>query len=243
MKKLFSFLVVSAVSLGGIVVVLYVFLGSMVKTGIETFGPAVAGVDVRLESASLSPLSGRGVLKGLVIGNPEGFHTESAFELGEVRVAVSPRSLLTDVIVIDEIRVRGAKVTYELGLSGSNVSRILKNVESFAGKGGGGGKSGPSKKIRIGRFEFIEGKVRIGAKLTRGKALEVPLPELKLKDIGGKRGTSPAKAAAEVLKPLTRSVTGVARKAGAGLGKVVGGAKKRVGKVIKGLKGLFKKKK
>src|SRR5436309_767213 len=78
--------------------VVYLSLDSIVKKGVETVGPAITKVDVKLASASLSPFSGSGKLKGFVVGNPEGYKTASAIQLGEVSVSVVPKSVLGDKV-------------------------------------------------------------------------------------------------------------------------------------------------
>src|SRR5690349_11115539 len=76
------------------------FLDAAIKRGVETVGPMVTKVDVKLDSASLSLLSGSGKIKGLVVGNPAGFKTPSAISVGTASLALEPRSLLSDKIVI-----------------------------------------------------------------------------------------------------------------------------------------------
>src|SRR5437870_11843405 len=62
------------------------FLGSIAKKGVETVGPQITGTEIKLDSATLSLLSGSGKLKGLLVGNREGFKTESAITVGSVSV-------------------------------------------------------------------------------------------------------------------------------------------------------------
>src|SRR5213592_4499855 len=47
------------------VVVSIYFLGSIVKKGVETVGPQITRTEIKLDSATLSLLSGSGKLKGL----------------------------------------------------------------------------------------------------------------------------------------------------------------------------------
>ena len=68
----------------GIGVFVLMTLGTGIKTVVETLGPEMTQAQVTLSSAKISLLSGDGRLKGLVIGNPEGFDTENAFSLGEI---------------------------------------------------------------------------------------------------------------------------------------------------------------
>jgi len=45
------------------------FLGSIVKTGVNKFGPKITQTKVELASAKISP-TGTGTLTGLTVGNP-----------------------------------------------------------------------------------------------------------------------------------------------------------------------------
>src|SRR5438874_2182334 len=49
------------------------FLGSIIKKGFETVGPQITKTEMKMDGATLSLLSGSGKLKGLFVGNPEGF--------------------------------------------------------------------------------------------------------------------------------------------------------------------------
>jgi hypothetical protein len=57
--------------------------GAMVKSAVNTFGPAVMGVPVRLQGASFRPWSGKLSLNTLHVGNPQGFKTPALLDLGE----------------------------------------------------------------------------------------------------------------------------------------------------------------
>ncbi|TBR24665.1 hypothetical protein EPO15_03700 [bacterium] len=210
--------------------------GPAVKAAVETLGPQVAGVPMRLGSFSVSPLTGSVRLRGLVVGNPPGYKTPSAFELADIRVRVRLRSLLSDPVVVEHVIVRGAAATYEMGPGGSNVAVIQRKAASFSGGGGKASGGGPGKRLVIKDFRFEGGKARLSAGLLAGKALEVPIPDVRLKDIGGDRGTSPAAAAARILGAVTSSVAQAALEAGKGVGDVL----KTADKAFAGLKKLFK---
>lgn len=212
-------------------------LGPAVKAAVETIGPQVAGVPMSLRSFSVEPLRGSLRLRGLVVGNPPGYKTASALELGDVSVRVRLRSLFSDTVVVERVHVRGAQATYELGPGGSNVAVIQRKAASFAGGGAPEAKAAkPAKRLVIKDFRFTDGKARLSAALLGGKALEADIPDIRLADIGGERGTSPARAAAEMLGAVTEGVA----KAGLSLGRDLGGAVKAAGKAVSGLKNLFK---
>ena len=97
MKRLFVRVVVILLFLLVVAVgVSIYFLGSIVKKGVETVGPQITKTEIKLDSATLSLLSGSGKLKGLLVGNPEGFKTESAIKVGAVSIGIVARSVFSD---------------------------------------------------------------------------------------------------------------------------------------------------
>lgn len=228
------------------VVVMYMKLGAIVKMAVETLGPKVTQTEVKVASVTLSPFSGTGRVKGIVIGNPAGFKTPSAFALGSVRIAVDLKSLASDCVVVKEIVVEGPEVTFEGGLKGSNLSRIQKNVESFvpAAPKSKDEKPAPQKKVIIDHFQVTGGKVNLSMTALGGKSLTVPLPPVELHGIGRK---SNGATIGEAAKQMFGSITGAATGAVAGAGDLLKGGTEQLekaGQAAAGLvKGLFGKKK
>src|SRR4051812_37595338 len=111
----------------------FVFLGSVVKAGVEQVGPMVTKVPVKLAGASVSVFSGKGELSGFEVGNPEGFKTPNSIKVGSVAVAVVPKSVLSDKVIVRSIRVEAPDITYETDLKGNNLSKLLANVQEMAG--------------------------------------------------------------------------------------------------------------
>ena len=76
MKKIIRLVLIAVVVLALLVVVgVHFFLDGAIKRGVETIGPKLTKTQVTLNNVSLSLLSGSGKMKGLVVGNPEGFKT------------------------------------------------------------------------------------------------------------------------------------------------------------------------
>ncbi len=197
-----------------LVVVVALFLGPIIKTSVETIGPQVTGVDITLEKAGINLLSGNVKLKGLIIGNPEGFKTPSLMELNQFVVDLDMGSLFTDTIVIKKIHIDGPQITYEQALRSSNFSTLQKNLapdkkaedkepeEKVAKK-----KKAPAKKVVIEDFLFENGKVHISITLAGGKKLTVPLATIHLEDIGKEAdGASVTEVVNEVFGAITKSV-------------------------------------
>src|SRR6266550_2996112 len=136
MKKLIvRGLIVLLILLALAVGVSFYFLGSIVKKGVETVGPQITRTEIKLDTATLSLLSGSGKLKGLFVGNPEGFKTASAIKVGAVSVGIAPGSVFSDKVHVKEVNVQAPEITFEGGLKGNNLSKLLDNVQSAAGGG------------------------------------------------------------------------------------------------------------
>ncbi|MDE2491484.1 MAG: AsmA family protein [Elusimicrobia bacterium] len=188
---------------------LSLFLGRIVKAGVEAAGPRVLGVPVTLASATIVPWSGRGTLRGLVIGNPPGFRGPQAVRVGEISVTLEPSSLFSDTIVVESVAVRAPEIDLELGPGGSNLARLQKNAEAAAG-GSAPAKAAPAAPAKKGKSLLIRdlavtgGKVGLSAAALGGKDMSVALPDLRLTNLGGP-GRSPAEAASQALREIASS--------------------------------------
>lgn len=232
MKKIL--LVTGAVILV-LVVVLMLSLGQIIKTAVTTAGPKLAGVPIQLEKVVVNPLTGMVRIKGLVIGNPEGFNTPSAMELNDFKLKIKLSSLFSKAIVIQEILISGPQITYEKGLKSSNLSTLQENL---APKGAAAPKAeaapapekkkGAAKKVIIEDFQLNGAKVHVTITALGGKTMTLPLPNIHMKDIGkNSGGASPAEVVSEVFNSITKAVTEAATSVGDAAGKAlkdVGGA-------------------
>ena len=233
------------------------FLGSIVTKGVNTVGPTITKVETKLDGASISMLSGKGELKGLFLGNPEGFKTPSAIKVCSVSMAIKAGSSLSAEIVIHSINVQAPQITFEGSLSGNNLSKILESIQACAAGATSSAESAKKtgtdggKKIQVDDFEITGGKINLSMTMLGGKALTVPLPNIHLKNLGtDSSGITPAELAEKVFKELSPGATKAATEAVANLGKGATDAVKNVGKstgatlekTTKGIGDMFKKK-
>lgn len=248
MKKLLPKLIIAIVVLVIIAgVALFLSLNAIVKKGVETVGPQVTKTTVTLESARISPLSGAGGIHGLVVGNPEGYQTPSAIRLGEASLAIDAMSVFSGKVRVKSVRVADAEITFEGSLKGSNLTKLLENVQSVAG---GGESTGASKKLQVDEVTITGAKVRLSATVFGGQSATVPLPDIRLTDLGtGEEGITPAELVQKVLAAVTKETTKAVAEPLAKLGKNAGEAVGKAGeeaaegvkKIGEGLKGIFKK--
>lgn len=248
-----------------LLVLLMLSLGAIIKTAVTTAGPKLAGVPIQLQKVTVNPFGGLVHIKGLIIGNPQGFNTPSAMELSEFKVDLAMGSLFTDTIVIKQILIDGPQITYEKSLKSSNLSTLQENLapkQASAPKQETAPAAKPAekkaaKKVIIEDFQLNGAKVNMTITALGGKKMTLPLPDIKMKDIGKKSdGASPAEVISEVFDSITKAVVEAASSVGDAAGKALkdaGGAatdaakgatdaaKGAVNSVKKGIGGLLGK--
>ncbi len=254
MKKLMIRAVIAVLVLLVVAVGLSIyFLGSIMKKGVETVGPQITGTEIKLDSATLSLLSGSGKLKGLLVGNPQGFKSPSAIKVGSVSVGVAPGSVLSGKVHVKEVRVEAPEITFEGGLKGNNLGKLLDNVQAATGgseKTATPENKAASRKLQVDDFVITGGRINLSVDLSvlGGKSATVPLPEIHLTNLGsGPDGITAGDLTAKVLKELLQAAIPAAEKAVADLGKGATGVLKDAGKgatekAAKSIGDLFKKK-
>ncbi|MEI8291671.1 MAG: hypothetical protein WCH99_19560 [Verrucomicrobiota bacterium] len=227
------------------------FLGDIVKAGMNTVGPKITQTTFVVNSVSISMLTGSAGVKGLVIGNPEGYRSPSAISVGKAAVSVAPLSILSDKIVVKSVEVRDAEITFEGNpLGANNLKKLMDNVNAIAGASAAPatnapaktGQEKPAKKLQVDDFLITGAKVQFNG-------VTLPLPPIHLSNLGaGSDGITPAALVKEVLGQVTtatlkavgESLTKlgkVAVDAGKDAGKAIGGEASKIGKTLGGLFG------
>jgi uncharacterized protein involved in outer membrane biogenesis len=251
MRKLFlSVVIVLVVLIVVAVIVVGFFLGTIVKTGMETVGPKITQVSIKVNAVNLSLLTGSAKVKGLVVGNPEGYKAPQAISVGSAAVGVNPFSVLSDKIVVRSVRVEAAEITFEGGLGGNNLSKIMDNVNAIAKSGGPAStnttaKAGnePGRKIEVDDFLITGAIVHVSLAGMGGKETILSLPDIHLTNLGqGNAGITATDLTRRVLGAITTATVKVVASATTDIGK---GAGKAVGegmnKITSGIGGLLKK--
>lgn len=256
MKKVLIGLAAVIVLVIGAGVYVFMFAGDIIKTVVERVGSDATQAKVTLNAVDLDVIQGSGAMKGLTVGNPKGFKTSSAFELGSIALRLDTASLKGDTVIVKSVAITGPVVTYEKSGGGSNVDAIKANVDAyakkFAGSGGAAKKEeGAGKKVVIEKLTITGGKVKLNAGSVLGdKTLDANLPDLTLTDIGkDKGGASPAEVAKAVIDKLTAGVMSInpeqlignaakaATEAVKGATEAVKGATEGAGKAMEGVTG------
>lgn len=227
-------------------------INGIVKKGVDTVGPRITKVEVKLDSAHISIFSGSASLKELFVGNPPGYTSPSAIKVGDISVRLKPMSVMSDKIIVDKVDVKAPEITYEGGLTGNNLSKIENNIKgtssASSSTGNAPAENGTKKKLQVTDLLISGATLHVKSKLMANKTLTVKLPDIHLTNLGtGSNGITPAELTDQVMHALMQevipAVTKVASQAGSealGLGNGAtqqgeDAAKKAGGK----LKGLF----
>jgi hypothetical protein len=259
MKKLLIGAGVIVVAIGIAVFYFFSSLDSLVVKGVEKFGSEITQTQVRLKEAKIAITSGQGTLRGLSVGNPKDFKTDTSIRLGEISVEIDTGTITQNPVIIKKIVISSPEITYEMGEKGNNIDAIQRNVNAYIAKWGitpgkkteAKGDEGEALKLIIQNLYVRNGQVNVSASFLGGKKLGAPLPDIHLKDIGkSKGGASPGEIAGEVIGAIRRSTAkgiaplGLDKLAGAvgkgveGTAKILEeGAKDSLGTVEEGVKG------
>jgi hypothetical protein len=254
MKKLLLFLAAVVVLLLVAALVVALNLNSIIKKGVETAGPRITQVDVKLDAVAVEPLAGNGVIKGLVIGNPPGYKTPSAVRVGEAKLSLVPKSIMADKIVIRSLVVKSPEITIEGSLKDNNLTKILDNIDKFtATEKKEPAASGSSKKLQVDEFVVSNAKVNVNlGAMMLGQQQTVTLPEIRLTQLGtGPEGITSGELAKLMFNAVIERVIPAVQ---AALGEITKGATqaieeakkdpaKAAEKAAKGLDDLLNKKK
>jgi hypothetical protein len=252
-KLLLIALLLVIVAIGGVML----FAGSLVRAGVERGGKYALGVDTKLDSASVSPMSGHLGLHGLEIANPSGFKGPYFLRLESADMNVSTASLTKDVVEAKSFLLDGIDLYLERANGKTNYGELLDSLKKLESKD----KKKPAKgEPEEGGKKFVIRDVRLTNLRVRSDFLPelgsvakvaVTIPEIHLEDVGNAEGGA---SVSEVISELLQAVLAAVVKAGGsilptdlvkdvtvGLGSLGGDALEKLGKGIGGaLDGLGK---
>ena len=195
-------------------------LDSIVEAAIEKYGSQATRTTVQVEKVRIKLREGDGSIFGLSVGNPEEFELPYALSLEETGLGIDLKSVNKEPYVINHITVRSPQVFFEMNESKkTNLNELKKNLTASGGDGKAGADGAGDKpsaappRLIIKRITFEDG--RIQAKVTPlNKDYELKLPSLKMTNLGGNQGATPAELAREILQRLIDAARAEIKKKG-----------------------------
>jgi uncharacterized protein involved in outer membrane biogenesis len=233
------------------IIVVALFLDNIVKAGVEKVGPQITKVSISLDEVHIGLLTGSVKVKGLVVGNPDGFKTTNSITVGLAEVGINPVSILSDKIIVRSIRVESPVITFEGGLGGNNLGKIMDNINGVAQNGGPvstntAAKAKPARKFEVDDILITGAKVNGTLVLFGGREVSLPslpLPDIHLANLGtGPDGITATDLTRAIFQEITTATLKAVSSSATDLGK---GAEKLGGsgldKLKQGVGGLFGK--
>ncbi len=179
---------------------------------VNKFAPQITQTPTSLSSVDVSLLSGKLALKGLKIGNPEGFQAGDLFKLDEVSVQFQPKSVLTDKVIVDKVLIKGTQILAELNKVGQvNLIVLNQNIQDYVNKTPTQSvksttkttapkASSQPKTVVIRDLQILDSSIQLG---FMGKKSTLQLPDIKEQNIGEKKKTSIPEAVMMIVNKLT----------------------------------------
>jgi len=233
-KKIFISVSAAVLLLAAALVFLWTNLDWIVENAIERYGSQATGTRVQVERVALRPAQGKGSIEGLTVANPRGYAAPHILSLGAISVRIEPRTMASDIVVIDDIRIASPLVVYEMNDARvANVDVLKKRLgadqpEKTAARG----KKGPKeqgKRLRIRHLSIENAKAEVRVAGLGDKPRIIALSRIEMTDIGGKNGAPPEDVAKQIVTAILSEVSKEVGKAGASrlLENAVGRALKR----------------
>lgn len=194
MKKVFQVLVAAIVIfvIGGLIIS-FSFDG-IVKSSIESSTAEMLGTSVSVEEVDISILDGTGTITGITIQNPEPFSSNHpAVQLQQVSLSIDLTTLLSDVIVIREMRISSPELYFEQRASGNNFN-TLNNRMNASSSGG--------TAVAIDYLLVENGQILLSADVGNGKSAEVGFSRIEIEGIGRDGNNTMEQTIQQVLEPI-----------------------------------------
>lgn len=229
-KRLFPLLILALLVFGG----LYWLtdnLDQIVADGIAQHGSAMTRARVGVERVEIAPSSGKGVISGVMIGNPQGFKTPYALRVERIEIEVDLASLAQDVTVIRSLVISHPDVIYEKSNGTTNFDSIQKNIAAYLGPRT---QARGNTRLIIEELTICNANAQASADFMNGKTISIPLPDIALRNVGqAKGGITPGELGQEIAGALKAklSLAGNFERLKQSTGNALG----QIGAAIKGL--------
>ncbi len=203
-----------------VVLIAFLMIDSIAKTGIEKGSAYALGVPTSLNSADVQVFSGEFAMKGLTVSNPEGFSTPHFLSLGDGGVSVDLASLRGDVVTLPTLTLDNISVYLQRADGNTNYGQIMENLKRFESGDtpadqpkAEGGKGFAIDRVLITNVTVNIDLAPIPGGVGELTKMEVVVPQIELTDLG--KGDTKPMEMAEVVATIVKAIlAAVAQNAG-----------------------------
>lgn len=159
--------------------------------------PQITGTAFRIDGMELNAYSGRFSFKGIELENPQGFSERIFLKVENLDVVADMETVTSNVVVLEEVTIKGVFVSYVSNNGVNNVDQITENASRLnekdekadAASDSQSGKEGAAKdepadagvKVVIRRLNVSDASVKLAM-------FTLPVPAITLTDVGEKSG-------------------------------------------------------
>jgi len=188
-QVLFAIIVISAI--GGLI--LSLSIDSMVQSSLESTTAEVLNTSVDVEDVSISLLNGSGTITGFTIHNPEGFSDKPAAKMQEISIKMKVSSLLSDTVIVDEVRIQKPELYYEQKATGNNFDALIGSM---------GGSSSSDTNLIVDYLLVENGQIALTADIGSEKSVMAEFSKIELEGIGRNSSNAMEQTIQQILKPV-----------------------------------------
>lgn len=192
-KKIILWLLAIAVAL--IVILLLAInpiLSWSTKKGFNTLAPEITGTATQVGDVEFSVYQGKLEVEDIQVGNPAGFSAPNAFSLDDLVLKLKPSSLLSNMILIEEITLK--EPVFVLERSGAKINlvelkkQIDANVKPAATTTGTEPQIGQpattqakkaKKKLAVNKISVADAELQI---INQGRVVTLKLADIEIDD-------------------------------------------------------------
>ena len=218
-RKFLVIIAAAGLVLAAALAFLWTNLDWIVKNAIERYGSQATGTRVRVRGVALQPGQGKGVIEGLTVANPRGYAAPHILSLGAISVRLEPRTIASNPVVIEDIRIASPLVVYEMNDAlVANVDVLKKHLGADPGKSATRGTKAAKdagRRLRIRHLAIENAKAEVHVAALGDKPRIVALARIEMTDIGGKNGAPPEEVAKQIMTAILSEVSEEVGKAGA----------------------------
>jgi len=217
-RKVLVVIAAAVLLLAAALAFLWTNLDWIVKNAIERYGSQATGTRVRVRGVALRPGQGKGVIEGLTVANPRGYAAPHILSLGAISVRIEPRTIASDPVVIEDIRIASPLVVYEMNDAlVANVDVLKKHLDHPEKPATRGTKTAKDagRRLRIRHLAIENAKAEVRVAALGEKPRIVALARIEMTNIGGKNGAPPEEVAKQIVTAILSEVSKEVGKAGA----------------------------
>ncbi|NBC05119.1 MAG: hypothetical protein GVY20_15650 [Bacteroidetes bacterium] len=190
LKTVIGFIIVLAAAF----IVLSFAINGIVKSAIEEDGSELFQTAVEVGNVNISMWNGTSEIYGFTVSNPDQFSDQPAIELDEIQLKIDLASMLSDTILIENIRITGARLFFEQEGFGINLRSLNQNMDLSADE--------DDAVIVIEHLVVESATVQVSSTIDRERTVEANIETIELEGIGRDGNNTLKQSMQQILEPL-----------------------------------------